>query len=87
MPMRLEYTKAMPCKDIDRYLNKQVRDFVWVARHRTKRNMTLQEYFGIDAENNVTASQSIKEAPAAVVIRLQDPNAPPKTRRYLPHWA
>lgn len=23
----------------------------------------------------------------AGVIRLQDSNAPPKTRRYLPHWA
>jgi hypothetical protein len=28
-----------------------------------------------------------KEAMVAGVIRLQDPKVPPKTRRYLPHWA
>lgn len=42
---------------------------------------------GWDAKNSATASRLIKEALGAGVIRLQDPNAPPKTRRYLPHWA
>ena len=50
-------------------------------------NTTLRERFGIDAKNSATASRLIKEALGAGVIRLQDPNAPPKTRRYLPHWA
>jgi ATP-dependent DNA helicase RecG len=50
-------------------------------------NTTLRERFGIDAKNSVTASRLIKEALAAGVIRLQDLAAPPKTRRYLPHWA
>jgi predicted HTH transcriptional regulator len=50
-------------------------------------NTTLRERFGIDAKNSATASRLIKEALEAGVIRLQDPNAPPKTRRYLPHWA
>lgn len=50
-------------------------------------NTTLRESFGIDAKNSATASRLIKEALGAGVIRLQDPNAPPKTRRYLPHWA
>ena len=50
-------------------------------------NTTLRERFGIDAKNSATASRLIKEALAAGVIRLQDLAAPPKTRRYLPHWA
>ncbi|RYF62088.1 MAG: hypothetical protein EOO29_46690 [Comamonadaceae bacterium] len=50
-------------------------------------NTTLRERFGIDAKNSATASRLIKEALAAGAIRLQDPSAPPKIRRYLPHWA
>lgn len=50
-------------------------------------NTTLRERFGLDTKNSATASRLIKEAMVAGVIRLQDPNAPPKTRRYLPHWA
>ncbi len=50
-------------------------------------NTTLRERFGIDAKNSATASRLIKEALGAGVIRLQDPNAPPRIRRYLPHWA
>jgi hypothetical protein len=38
----------------------------------------------VDAKNSATASRLIKEALGAGVIRLQDPTAPPKTRRYLP---
>ena len=52
-----------------------------------KTNTTLRERFGIDAKNSATASRLIKEALGAGAIRLQDPNAPPKTRRYLPNWA
>jgi uncharacterized membrane protein len=48
-------------------------------------NTTLRERFGLNAKN--TASRLIIEALGAGVIRLQDPNAPPKTRRYLRHWA
>jgi hypothetical protein len=47
-------------------------------------NTTSRERFGIDAKNSATASRLIKEALGAGVIRLQDPTAPPKTRRYLP---
>lgn len=43
--------------------------------------------FGIAAKNSATASRLIKETLGAGVLRLRDPNAPPKTRRYLPHWA
>jgi ATP-dependent DNA helicase RecG len=43
--------------------------------------------FGIAAKSSATASRLIKETLGARVLRLRDPNAPPKTRRYLPHWA
>jgi len=57
------------------------------AGRESMTNTTLRERFGIDAKNSATASRLIKEALAAGVIRLQDLAAPPKTRRYLPHWA
>lgn len=50
-------------------------------------NTSLRERFGIDVKNSATASRLLKEALAANVIRLQDPTAPPKLRRYVPRWA
>ena len=50
-------------------------------------NTSLRERFGIDTKNSATASRLIKEALNAGVVRLSDPDAPPKIRRYLPHWA
>lgn len=49
-------------------------------------NTSLRERFGIDVKNSATASRLLKEALAAKVIRLQDPTAPPKLRRYVPWW-
>ena len=50
-------------------------------------NTTLRERFGIDAKNSATASRLLKEALAAEVVKLEDAEAPPKLRRYLPRWA
>ena len=50
-------------------------------------NTTLRERFGIDTKNSATASRLIKEALSAGVVRLSDPNAAPKMRRYVPRWA
>ena len=50
-------------------------------------NGSLRERFGIDLKNSATASRLLKDAVAAGVIRLVDPEAPPKLRRYKPHWA
>jgi predicted HTH transcriptional regulator len=50
-------------------------------------NSSLRERFGIDTKNSATASRLIKEALAAGVVRLRDPDAPPKLRRYVPEWA
>jgi len=50
-------------------------------------NSSLRERFGIDPKNSATASRLIKESLIAGVVRLQDPEAPPKLRRYVPEWA
>ncbi|MFY9810134.1 ATP-binding protein [Aquabacterium sp.] len=50
-------------------------------------NTSLRERFGIDPKNSATASRLIKEALTAGVVRLHDPEAPPKLRRYVPSWA
>lgn len=50
-------------------------------------NTSLRERFGIDTKNSATASRLIKEAVSAGVVRLSDPDAPPKMRRYVPRWA
>lgn len=50
-------------------------------------NSSLRERFGIDPKNSATASRLIKEALGAGAVRLHDPDAPPKLRRYVPSWA
>ena len=50
-------------------------------------NTSLRERFGIDPKNSATASRLIKEALTSGFVRLHDPDAPPKLRRYVPHWA
>lgn len=50
-------------------------------------NTSLRERFGIDTKNSATASRLIKEALNAGFVRLSDPDAPPKMRRYVPRWA
>lgn len=50
-------------------------------------NTSLRERFGIDPKNSATASRLIKEALTAGSVRLYDPSAPPKLRRYVPYWA
>lgn len=50
-------------------------------------NSSLRERFGIDTKNSATASRLIKEALGAGMVRLHDPDAAPKLRRYVPSWA
>lgn len=50
-------------------------------------NTSLRQRFGIDPKNSAMASRLLKEALAAGVVRLEDEQAPPKLRRYVPHWA
>lgn len=41
----------------------------------------------IDTKNSATASRLTTEAVGAGVVRLSDPNAAPKMRRYVPRCA
>lgn len=50
-------------------------------------NATLRGRFGLDVKNSAAASRLLKDALAARVIRLHDPEAPPKYRKYVPWWA
>ena len=50
-------------------------------------NSVIRDRFGIEAKNMSTASRIIKEALEEGKIKLSDPNASPKMRRYIPYWA
>jgi len=50
-------------------------------------NTSLRQRFGIDAKNSAVASRLLKEALIAGAVRLEDPKASIKMRRYVPHWA
>lgn len=50
-------------------------------------NTSLRERFGIEKKNSATASRLIKEATEAGMIRLFDPEAATKLRKYVPFWA
>lgn len=50
-------------------------------------NSSLRERFGIEPKNSAMASRLIKEALNDGWVRLDEPAAPPKLRRYVPVWA
>lgn len=50
-------------------------------------NTTLRGRFGLDVKNSAAASRLLKDALVAKVIRLHDPEAPPKYWKYVPWWA
>lgn len=50
-------------------------------------NTTLRGRFGLDVKNSAAASRLLKDALVAKAIRLHDPEAPPKYRKYVPWWA
>ena len=50
-------------------------------------NTTLRGRFGLDVKNSAAASRLLKDALAAQAVRLHDPAAAPKYRKYVPWWA
>ncbi len=50
-------------------------------------NTSLRERFGIDSKNSATASRLLREALDAGAVKLADPDAPLKLRKYVPRWA
>lgn len=50
-------------------------------------NAVLRERFGISESNKAMASRIIRDTIETGKIKLKDPNAATKTRRYVPYWA
>lgn len=50
-------------------------------------NSVLRERFGVEAKNKAIVSRIIKDTVDAGMIKLNDENAAPKMRRYIPYWA
>lgn len=50
-------------------------------------NAVLRDRFGVEERNKATVSRIIKDTVDAGFIKLSDPNAAPKLRRYVPYWA
>lgn len=50
-------------------------------------NAVLRDRFGVEERNKAIISRIIKETVDAGFIKLSDPNAAPKLRRYIPYWA
>lgn len=57
------------------------------VQRETMTNTSLRARFGIDPRNSATASRLLKEALETGAIRLMDPDAASKSRRYVPEWA
>lgn len=61
-----------------------------VLKHVNRKPMTkatLRERFGIEAKNSSQISRIIKDALSKKLIKLCDPEAGPRLRRYIPYWA
>lgn len=50
-------------------------------------NTVIRDRFGISDKNAAKASRIVKETMEAAMIKLADPNAALKSRRYVPYWA
>ena len=50
-------------------------------------NAVLRDRFGVEEKNKATVSRIIKDTVEAGLVKLSDPNAAPKLRRYVPYWA
>lgn len=50
-------------------------------------NAVVRDRFGISEKNAAKASRIVKETMDAKMIKLADPNAALKSRRYVPYWA
>ena len=50
-------------------------------------NAILRDRFGITEANKAMASRIIKDTVETGKIKLKDPNAAVKMRRYVPYWA
>lgn len=57
------------------------------VNHKPMTNATLRQRFGIETKNSSQISRIIKDALSKRLIKLYDPDAGPRLRRYIPYWA
>lgn len=57
------------------------------VNHKHTTNATLRQRFGIGSKNSAQISRIIKDALSKNLIKLYDPEAGPRVRRYIPYWA
>lgn len=50
-------------------------------------NAILRERFGVEEKNKAIISRIIRDTLTEGLIKLEDENASPKMRRYIPYWA
>ena len=57
------------------------------VNNRITNNEAIRERFGIEKQNSAQANRILNEAVAKNLIRLADPDAAHKIKRYVPYWA
>ena len=57
------------------------------VNHKPMTNATLRQRLGIETKNSAAVSRIIKDALSKQLIKLYDPEAGPRLRRYIPFWA
>lgn len=57
------------------------------VNHKHTTNATLRRRFGLENKNSAQVSRIIKSALSKQFIKLYDPEAGPRVRRYIPYWA
>lgn len=57
------------------------------VNHEPMTNATLRQRLGIETKNSAAVSRIIKDALSKQLIKLYDPEAGPRLRRYIPFWA
>ena len=55
--------------------------------NRITNNESIRERFGIEKQNSAQATRILNDAVAKQLIRLADPDAAHKIKRYVPYWA
>ena len=57
------------------------------VNNKITNNESIRERFGIEKQNSAQATRILNEAVAKNLIRLADPDAANKLKRYVPYWA
>ena len=82
--------KSLPLKDMDKEARIRACYLHACLKHVSREQMnnaSVRKRFGIEEQNKAIASRYIKEAVDSNLIKLADPSAASRLRRYIPFWA